>query len=292
MEPKTLVFSAIAVATLVTGAVLGNIHVLVAFVVALFYALSGDVSKPYEGKYSPLWAGAGSVLSFVLLVASVGLAQPESTPFDIAWYGYVAASTVYAVTMAYAPDLELGGWVSWLHWGLAYGVLLLAVAFSGAVAVRVTVDGARPAESVLAITGAAASVCLDGLITAAWFLRQKELTKGRVNVGRVSGIAFVAAVSGLFAPQVTTAVLGVVAGVLMVGSELVHPIDPGFWRASVCVRIVPIVLGIAAVWLPHAYGLCATAAEVLIAVVTLQLSITTPTQLKSVRAVGGGYADV
>ena len=88
MEPKTLVFGVIAAATLVTGAVLGNIHVAVAAIVALFFAVSGDVSKPYEGKYSPLWAGAGSVLSFVLLVASVGLAQPESAPFDIAWYGY------------------------------------------------------------------------------------------------------------------------------------------------------------------------------------------------------------
>lgn len=287
MEPKTLVFGVIAAATLVTGAVLGNIHVAVAAIVALFYAVSGDVSKPYEGKYSPLWAGAGSVLSFVLLVASVGLAQPESAPFDIAWYGYVAASTVYAVTMAYAPDVQLGGWVDSLHWGLAYGILLLAVAFSGAVAVRVAVDGARPAESALAITGAAASVCLDCLITAAWFLRQRKLTEQRVNVGRVAGIAFVTAVSGLFAPKVTTAVLGVAAGVLMMGSELVHPIDPGFQCASVCVRIMPIALGIAAVWLPHAYGLCATAAEVLIAVVTLQLSITTPTPMKGMRAVGG-----
>jgi hypothetical protein len=291
MEPKTLVFGVIAVATLVTGAVLGNIHVAVAAIVAIFYAVSGDVSKPYEGKYSPLWAGVGSVLSFVLLVVSVGLARPESTPFDIAWYGYVAASTLYAMTMAYAPDVQLGGWVGSLHWGSAYGVLLLAVAFSGAVAVRVTVDGARPVESALAITGAAASVCLDGLITAAWFLRQKGLTEQRVNVGRVAGIAFVAAFSGLFAPKVTTAVLGVVAGMLMVGSELVHPIDPGLWCASVCVRIAPIALGIAAVWLPHAYGLCATAAETLLAVVTLQWSITTPTRLKGVHTVGG-YADV
>lgn len=155
-------FLFVALATLVAAIFVGKPEIYAAVVVPVAYALSDGVGKPYNDM--AMWAGIVSSLSFGFLVIAAGYTAPGSTAFSVAWYGYIATSSLYALAMRTANKS--------MHEGrriFAYVMLMLAIALSVAVAVRVVMESNDVVGKIFGVAGALFSVSLDGTVTAHWF---------------------------------------------------------------------------------------------------------------------------
>ena len=156
-------FLFVALATLVAAGFVGEPEIYAAVVVPVAYALSDGVGEPYKEDMA-MWAGIVSSLSFTFLVIAAGYTAPGSTAFSVAWYGYIATSSLYALAMRTANKS--------MHEGrriFAYVMLMLAIALSVAVAVRVVMESNDVVGKIFGVAGALFSVSLDGTVTAHWF---------------------------------------------------------------------------------------------------------------------------
>ena len=260
------VFGIFAAATAVLAISIENLHVGVAALVPVAYAASEGLTAPYPNRQSHALIGIVSIASYSTLVAAVAISTPSSNLFDAAWYGYVAASVLYALFMWSAPRRDDGGWMGLLHWYSAYLTLISAIAFSCAVAVRVVTEEDDSTASGLAVTGAILSIVLDGYSTAGWFFEDENRTF--VARGRLFGVGFVIAFAGLFGSALVTSIAGIVAGAMMLILEFAAPVIPKIRTCSLIIRSVPLLISIVSVWVPHVYGLVGAGGTAGLALVT------------------------
>jgi hypothetical protein len=261
---RTGAFLVVALAVGITGGAVNCVHVGVAALVPVAYAVSTEIAEPYP-KYQSI-AGGVSILSFCLLVASVAVETPSSDLFDLAWYGYVSTSIAYAALMRSAPLKEGTGWLDRAHRIAAYVALVTAIAFSCAVAARAHLHSSGTSAS-LAIAGAILSTLLDGWFTAGWFFVSGGNTD-YIFRGRFFGFAFIVSATGLFTDDLATAILAMTASFLMIVLEASFPIRHSERAPSLLVRSIPFCLAVASVWLPHLYGLISTAVAATFALIT------------------------
>lgn len=189
MNARVVLFGLVAVATVITAIAVDRVELYVAVIVPASYAMSKGVGAPYAKNENAACAGIVSTLSFIFLLIAAALTAPASTAFDVAWYGYTATSSLYALEM-WSAESKL----STREFVIAYAVLMLAIAFSVAVSVRVVIECDSTAGKIFGVAGGLFSAALDGTVTAFWFMPDNA-SRFRLFIGFffvvVFGLAFV-----------------------------------------------------------------------------------------------------
>lgn len=277
---QRVAFGFVALSAAILAAIIGNLPVGLSVFVPLAYAGADDIAKPYpDHRYHPL-IGVVSIASFCALVASVAIANPSSDEFKAAWYGYIAMSVLYALSMWSAPTRsENEGWIGRAHLYAAYVTLIAAISVSCAIPVRIAMESDDFDALFIAVAGALLSALLDGCITAAWFFSAGNL---EFSVrGRIFGFGFVIAVAGMFGDETVTTSTGLVAGILMWITEFAIPIDRKLRTYSLAIRAVPLVLLIASVWRSHTYGLVGSGMTAVLGLITATYLVRKSTRPKN-----------